>query len=668
MMAENCIFGADDGQPMGGQLSNTCGVDGGAIYATSTGNAILLVGCDFRDNDAARRGGAVIARDGASFEAYNSLFEANTTSGYGTTEVRGGAIYAYNCELFNLNNCDFFDNESQVGGAVRQGGSDPTDATITDCEFRGNKAISSNGGAAYGGAMHLYQSTPCILPRCTIVDNEAGAFGGGLRVDTNTPVWLSDSIVCSNSPDQIFGTTTNVDGTWIADTCGPEPGVPGSLQTAVDNAADGDVILLATGTYISIAGAAAVVDTGGKEITIIGQLGSDGVPTSIIDGQGVRKGIKADNGDTGIPVFRNLLIQNCFGSYGGGCHISIASPRFEQCWFADNTAVETGGAVHMGHTSASFIDCVFVRNHADRGGAVMASSECDPLFDGCSFGLSTDAASGNSADGSGGAMFLDYGLDSPPCVVTDCDFFSNYAGTGGGAIRVYHEDAILTGCRFGLEGSPSTGNTTSTPIYAGGAITAYDGSLAVSGCQFHHNLSHYGGGVYVDNCHESLGHSVTLQSCRFTNNDAASGGGFFAHDSTITIQDTDFDANESTASNGAGGAIYVRSVASDAMLVELTMAGCTFTRNSAENTGGALWTDVADVTMESCIFGDPDDASAGNSTPHGWGGAVRFYNVAGSSNPFSTICSATIRGGGFYDNHAIGRGGAIYYKGMPLTF
>ncbi|MCH2134365.1 MAG: right-handed parallel beta-helix repeat-containing protein, partial [Phycisphaerales bacterium] len=590
MVAENCIFGADDGQPMGGQLSNTCGVDGGAIYATSTGNSLLLIGCDFRDNDAARRGGAVIARDGASFAAYHSLFEANTTSGYGSTEVRGGAIYTYNCELFNLNNCDFFDNESQVGGAVRQGGSDPTDATITDCEFRGNRAMSSNGGAAYGGAMHLYQSTPCILTRCTIVDNEAGDFGGGLRVDTNTPVWLSDSIVCSNSPDQIFGTTTNVDGTWIAETCdldgdgipdnedswpyGPNPEIAGSLQQAVDNAADGDTITLAAGIYTASPGAAAVIEITGKEISIIGQLGPDGIPTTILDGEDVRKGITVDDVDgTGTPIFRNLLIQNCLGSYGGGCNIQFASPRFEQCWFADNTAVETGGAVHMGHTSASFIDCVFVRNHADRGGAVMASSECDPLFEGCSFGLSTDAASGNSADGSGGAMFLDYGLDSPPCVVTDCDFFSNYAATGGGAIRLYREDAILTGCRFGLEGSPTTGNTTSTPVYAGGAITANDGSLQLTDCQFHHNLSHYGGGVYVNDCHESLGHSVSIQSCRFTNNDAASGGGFVGHDSTITINDTDFEANNSIASNGAGGALYLRSWLDQELPSELTMTG-----------------------------------------------------------------------------------------------
>ena len=386
----------------------------------------------------------------------------------------------------------------------------------------------------------------------------------------------------------------------------------------------------------------------------------------MIDGEGVRKGIKADNGDTGTPVFRNLLIQNCHGSYGGGCHISIASPRFEQCWFADNTAVEDGGAVHMGHTSASFIGCVFVRNHADRGGAVMASSECDPLFEGCSFGLSTDSASGNTADGTGGAMFLDYGLDSPPCVVTDCDFFSNYAATGGGAIRLYREDAILTGCRFGLEGSPTTGNTTSTPVYAGGAITANDGSLQLTDCQFHHGDSWYGGGVYVNDCHESLGHSVTIQSCRFTNNDAATGGGFAGHDSTIAINDTDFEANNSTASNGAGGAIYVRSWPDQALPSELTMTECTFTRNHAENTGGGIWSYQVDLNLDSCIFGDPTDATAGNTTL-GYGGAIRFFNDPDDSYSTTQNFTASIRGGGFYDNHANLRGGAFYYAGMPLT-
>ena len=50
--------------------------------------------------------------------------------------------------------------------------------------------------------------------------------------------------------------------------------------------------------------------------------------------------------------------------------------------------------------------------------------------------------------------------------------------------------AILTGCRFGLPPRRAT----PPHNYAGGP-TAYDGSG--SNCQFHHNLSHYGGGVWV---------------------------------------------------------------------------------------------------------------------------------------------------------------------------
>ncbi|MDG2200026.1 MAG: hypothetical protein P8K80_02445, partial [Phycisphaerales bacterium] len=677
MIATNCTFGADDGQPTDGQHSNTCPADGAAIYATGTDTELLLIGCVFRDNDAGRRGGAVIVRDGTSFDAYNSLFEDNTTSGYAGSWVGGGALYSYNVASFTLDQCQFFDNSSQRGGAVRHGLS-AQPATVTNCEFRGNSATISSDPSltSSGGALLLFESSPCTLHECTIINNESTHNGGGLRVETGTPVTLDNSIVCSNSPDQVIGSTTNINGTFIADSCdgdndgiddnedswlyGPNPGVPGSLQLAVDNAVDGDTITLDEGAYTASSGAAAVLDTGGKEITIVGQLGTDGVPTSIIDGEGVRDGLLVENGSSGTSIFQNLLIQHgAFGAY-----VSQSSALFDHCWFIDNTTTTSGAALYVmdchedDDHSVTIESCRFESNAALTGAGIWSSDATMVITD----TVFNDNHSTASDGAAGGVYFRSVDVHSS-LNMTGCVFTRNTAANYAGGLACLDSTIEIHGTRFGDAEDDSAGNTTPGN---GGAVNAQRCSLMATDCQFHYGDSNIGGGVYVNDCHESLGHSVSIQSCRFTNNDAATGGGFVGHDSTITINDTDFDANSSTASNGAGGAMYLRSWPDQELPSELTMTGCTFTGNHAENTGGGIWSYQVDLNLDSCTFGDPTDATAGN-TSLGYGGAIRFSNLPNASYSTTQNFTASIHGGGFYDNHANGRGGALYYAGMPLT-
>ena len=68
-------------------------------------------------------------------------------------------------------------------------------ATLTNCTFEGNSAVT-------GGGMLNYSSSPA-LTNCTFSGNSASMYGGGIvNYDGSSPV-LTNCILWGNGPDQI---------------------------------------------------------------------------------------------------------------------------------------------------------------------------------------------------------------------------------------------------------------------------------------------------------------------------------------------------------------------------------------------------------------------------------------------------------------------------------
>jgi hypothetical protein len=135
---------------------------------------------------------------------------------------------------------------NSYGGGIYCSGSSPpiTGCTITGCTISGNTATNSGGGiACYNGSL--------TITGCTISGNTAGGFGGGIDCSTtgggdrttitgctisgntatdgggiysnNSGPVLTDTTVCSNSPNQITGTYSDEGGNTVAAIC-PVPG------------------------------------------------------------------------------------------------------------------------------------------------------------------------------------------------------------------------------------------------------------------------------------------------------------------------------------------------------------------------------------------------------------------------------------------------------------
>ena len=103
--------------------------------------------------------------------------------------------------------------------------------------------------------------------------------------------------------------------------------------------------------------------TGDSVITLpphgITIFGIDGAENTIIDGEGVRRGLTGDGcGDNGT-VIEGLTIQNGSADNGGGVYLSDCSPSFTNCTFTNNSAVTHGGGIYvLSATSTAVIDCL----------------------------------------------------------------------------------------------------------------------------------------------------------------------------------------------------------------------------------------------------------------------------------------------------------------------
>ena len=151
-----------------------------------------------RDNYS-RDGGALLVM-GSELEFVRGRMENNQTDG------KGGALFAQ-AGFVHVANVVFAHNEAQKGGAVYLHSiaewpsfSAPY-VSFTNVLMHHNSAVVA-GGAAYLHGSHILGAGRAHFSQCTIVDNDAGNLGGGIRAKTNTTmaaqVTIENSIVAHN--------------------------------------------------------------------------------------------------------------------------------------------------------------------------------------------------------------------------------------------------------------------------------------------------------------------------------------------------------------------------------------------------------------------------------------------------------------------------------------
>jgi predicted outer membrane repeat protein len=280
-----------------------------------------------------------------------------------------------------------------------------------------------------------------------------------------------------------------------------------SIQQALDEAADGDTLVVAPGDYVLdrtleftklglvSPGSRNVTlrSEGGPEVTVIllssrplaGQLGSVIVfrggegPSSVLEGFTISGGI-------GSHI-------NSATRGGGILCLDGSSPSLINCRIIDNTA-ELGGGVYSERSSPRFRSCIIAGSRARTGGGLFAIGGDLVIIDTVIHGntASIECAETSCKGGSGGGVFL---ADGTRASFVGCDISDNHAdGFGGGLDASTRENLLLERC--------SIRNNVAT-IRGGGILTLASGPRLLN-CIISLNRAKLGGGIYgsaqLDQC------------------------------------------------------------------------------------------------------------------------------------------------------------------------
>ncbi|UCG46986.1 MAG: right-handed parallel beta-helix repeat-containing protein [Phycisphaerales bacterium] len=201
-----------------------------------------------------------------------------------------------------------------------------------------------------------------------------------------------------------------------------------TIQDAVDEAVDGDQVILEPGTYTGQGNSD--IDFGAKAITVRStepdnpaivaatiikghafSFRSGEGPDSVVDGLTVAQGTAAVGGGItcrhSSPTIRNCVIRECCAvSHGGAIALEDSNSTISNCIITANAAVEMGaGIACMWEGRPVIANCLFTGNSVDWAGGAIASSNCDLTMSNCTL-TSNKAQNPAGTDGWGAGICI----------------------------------------------------------------------------------------------------------------------------------------------------------------------------------------------------------------------------------------------------------------------
>ena len=367
--------------------------------------------------------------------------------------------------------------------------------------------------------------------------------------------------------------------------CGPIriPTDHSTIQAGIEAAADGDLVLVAPGTYVEN------IDFLGKDITVRSEAGA---ASTAIDGSQSGSVVTFLSGETEEAVIAGFTIRNGTGTffpednavYGGGICCRSSSPTITNCTVIDNHVGElwpSGGGIGCYYSSPKITNCLITRN-----------------------------SSSNSWEGSGGGVFFRYGLNP---ILENCRITKNSSENFGGGIMCAYSDMIVDGCTIsentGAKGGgiycficwdtpPTISNSTITNNIAtdyGGGMGYYQSPVTIRNSTITGNsvvgefTNARGGGIY---CYSDS--VLTMENCKVSGNSSAKYGGGIYCDGLCHPNISNCIINNNTAKEEGGGIYCTYSFS--------VITGCTIEGNSAENYGGGIYYHAVSHILTNCIL------------------------------------------------------------------
>ncbi|MDP8240034.1 MAG: right-handed parallel beta-helix repeat-containing protein [Candidatus Hatepunaea meridiana] len=433
---------------------------GGGIYCRGANPTLshLIV----TNNIVERNGGGIYCTGGSDPTIDNVVINRNSC-GY-----VGGGFGCYGESTPTLTNCIIVNNYSDhCGGGIH--GYD-SELTLTNLTVTGNEALHT-GGAIYLTADATAHAVDCIfweniphevylmpgMEGGTIIGFSHSVVDGGIEeIDFwqgAEVIWgagnidldpefvnperydysLSEDSPCidGGNPESQFdpdGTRADMGADYFHNEDGQHvlhvPDAFETIQEAIDEADDGDIVLVQPGEYVEN------VNFDGKEL-ILGSrfLSTDEkefIVETIIDGNENGSVITFENDEGEDAMIIGFSVNNGRAVHGGGISIQEASPSIHNLIISQNHSTHDGGGIYcINNSNPSISDCIITDNFAeDEGGGIKIANNSEPAITHC-------AIFGNSTEGYGGGINSSSGSNP---IITFCTLSNNSGEIGGGGI------------------------------------------------------------------------------------------------------------------------------------------------------------------------------------------------------------------------------------------
>jgi len=268
-----------------------------------------------------------------------------------------------------------------------------------------------------------------------------------------------------------------------------------TIQAAIDDSNNGDVIIVAPGTYTGPGNLN--IDFRGKAIAVRSQNGPE---VTILACKGEGRGFQFLSGETVTSKLCGFTIRQGglpATNWGGGIYCLGSSPTITDCVITENVAGKGGGVLCENGASPTLVRCRITRNRGEGGAGILCVDDTDfPTLINCTI-------SENIEDGNGGGIVF-YGNGSVTLI--NCTVSGNVLGGGicGGNAPLLINCAII-GNYLGAVGSTSPTLINCTVADNGGGVS---GDATLTNCIVWGNC---GGSVsYTDKVSYSCIESVEL--------------------------------------------------------------------------------------------------------------------------------------------------------------
>lgn len=283
-----------------------------------------------------------------------------------------------------------------------------------------------------------------------------------------------------------------------------------TIQDAIDNASDGDIIEVGPNTYSGEGNWD--IDFRGRAITV---RSSDGPYNTKIDCSGSEghRGFYFRRSEGSDSVLRGFTIIGAAvpdtDAFGGGILCEFSSPSIVDC-IIKQCAAELGGGIGVYSGSPTIIDCV---------------------IEDCRAGGFNQADSG----GRGGGIGLFKNSDVT-ILHTKIRNNSSYDNSFGAGVYCWQSSALFSDCDI-------SHNTAQGSVQGGGVCCTSSSDILFENCVISNNTAEIGGGLSAGFLGDSSVESITITNCTIAHNSLSSGqseppigGGVHSFSSDITIR------------------------------------------------------------------------------------------------------------------------------------